>query len=164
MKKFVNLSIHYKNFLNKINDILVLSDNLSFYELDEIKKKVENNLEEFELQISDINHMMDNCEKPNFQIEKLKKLVYIRNYNYLKLILRSECWKDFIIKLRIKLQDKKNITIKQTEKLFLNLLQKYMNTWNSVDKFGIMNKKNQIKDIEIIDPEDYKFIINELIK
>lgn len=161
-KKFVNLSTQYKNFLNKIKDINI-SNNLSFDELNDLHKNIENIFVQYDLQISDVNHMMENYEKTNNQIDILKKLVYHRNYNYMKMILRSECWKDFIIKLRIKLQDKKKLTVKQVEEIFIKLLNRHINRWNSLDKYIIMNKRNQIKEIEIIDPEDYKYIFDELI-
>ena len=163
-KKFVNLSAEYKNFLIKIKEINISFDNLDFNELNDLHIKIQNYLEEFNLQISDINHMMENYEKTNNQIEMLIKLVYYRNYNYMKMILRSGCWKDFIIKLRMKLQDKRKLTIKEIEEVFIKLLNRYIGRWNSLDKFIVMNKKNQINEIEIIDPEDYKYIFDELIK
>ena len=64
----------------------------------------------------------------------------------------------------MKLQDKRKLTIKEIEEVFIKLLNRYIGRWNSLDKFIIMNKKNQINEIEIIDPEDYKYIFDELIK
>lgn len=167
MKKFVNLSSNYKNFLNNCSNIfnnVNLTDELELDELNNYKSQVESLLINYDMQISDINNLIENYDKKNDQIINFKKLIYIRNYNLLQLVLRSDQWKNFIIKLKNKCIEKteKNISNKQIEHIFIGLLEKYIGSWNTLDKFIIFNKKNNIKDIEIIDPEDYNYIFLQL--
>jgi len=136
-----------------------------------IHKSVETCLQPNELQISDINHLVENYLKNNDQIINLQKLVHLRNYKIIQILLRSgddlhlpdgkrsNQWKDFIIKLK----NKSNETnIKNIENAFIKLLEKYLGTWNTIDKFIILDKKNSIKTVEIVDPDDYEFLIKYL--
>jgi hypothetical protein len=161
-KKFSNLSLNYKNFLFKCSDIfnnIELTNNLDLLKLNQIHKSIEDLLEIYELQISDINHLIENYIKQNEQINNLKKLVHIRNYKIISILLRSEQWKDFILKLKTKCE---NTNIKNVENGFIKLLEKYLGTWNTIDKFIILDKKNNIKNVEIFDPDDYIYLFNIL--
>jgi hypothetical protein len=158
-KKFSNLSSNYKKFLqecsNTFNNI-ELNDNLDLSRLNMIHKSIETCLQPNELQISDINHLIENYLKNNDQIVNLQKLVHLRNYKIIQILLRSGEWKDFIIKLKNKCS---NTNTKNIENAFIKLLEKYLGTWNTIDKFIILDKKNSIKTVEIVDPDDYEFLI-----
>jgi hypothetical protein len=170
IKKFVNLSLNYKNFIIKCNDILsglnIQFETSNFEILNNIYSLIETELTNYDLQISDINHLLENYNKDNEYIEQLKKLVYYRNFYLIKKLLRQETtiWKDFILKLKTKCvlkTDNQNIKTKNIEKIFLNLLEKYIGTWNSLNNYIIINN-NKIKNIEIIDPDDYNNIFKTL--
>ena len=161
-KKFSNLSSNYKKFLqecsNTFNNI-ELNDNLDLAHLNLLHKSVETCLQPNELQISDINHLIENYLKNNDQIVNLQKLVHLRNYKIIKILLRSNQWKEFIIKLKSKCNE---TNTKNIENSFIKLLEKYLGTWNTIDKFIILDKKNSIKTVEIVDPDDYEFLIKIL--
>jgi hypothetical protein len=163
-KKFSNLSLNYKNFLLKCLDVfnnVELTENLDLLKLNQIHKSIENLLEINELQISDINHLIENYLKSNDQIDNLKKLVHIRNYKIISVLLRSSQWKEFILKLKLKCE---NANIKNVENAFIKLLEKYLGTWNTIDKFIVLDKKNNVKNVEIFDPDDYIYLFNILDK
>jgi len=83
-KKFSNLSSNYKKFLQECFNIfnnIELNNNLDLARLNIIHKSVETYLQPNDLQISDINHLIENYLKNNDQIVNLQKLVYLRNYN-----------------------------------------------------------------------------------
>ena len=174
-KKFSNLSSNYKKFLQECSNIfnnIELNDNLDLSHLNVLHKSIETCLQPNELQISDINHLIENYLKNNDQIVNLQKLVHLRNYKIIQILLRSKqkCetssnlgegkqsnqWKDFIIKLKNKCS---NTNTKNIENAFIKLLEKYLGTWNTIDKFIILDKKNSIKIVEIVDPDDYEFLI-----
>jgi hypothetical protein len=163
-KKFSNLSSNYKKFLqecsNTFNNI-ELNDNLDLSHLNILHKSIETCLQPNELQISDINHLIENYLKNNDQIVNLQKLVHLRNYKIIQILLRSSDsqWKEFIIKLKSKCNQ---TNIKNIENAFIKLLEKYLGTWNTIDKFIILDKKNSIKTVEIVDPDDYEFLIKIL--
>ena len=188
-KKFSNLSSNYKKFLQECSNIFnnkELNDNLDLSKLNLLHKSIEEYLQPNELQISDINHLIENYLKNNDQIINLQKLVHLRNYKIIAILLRSGessgdkrsgespdgkrsgdssgdkrsgQWKDFIIKLKTKCN---NTNTKNIENAFMKLLEKYLGTWNTIEKFIILDKKNTIKAVEIIDPDDYDFLINIL--
>jgi len=161
-KKFSNLSSNYKKFLQDCLNIfnnIELNDNLDLAHLNVLHKSIETCLQPNELQISDINHLIENYLKNNDQIVNLQKLVHLRNYKIIKILLRSNQWKDFIIKLKNKCNE---TNTKNIENSFIKLLEKYLGTWNTIDKFIILDKKNSIKTVEIVDPDDYEFLIKIL--
>jgi len=171
-KKFVNLSNDYKHFLNicnnKINH-LEIDQNTSLDLLNKYHNEIQNELLDNDsfnnnFEISDINHILANYDKENSVVTQLRKLVHYRNYLILKIVLRSSVWKEFILSLREKCKESgcKKLSIKIIEETFLKLLETYIEYWNGFWKFLIFNKKNQIKDIVIIDPEDYKIIFQAL--
>jgi hypothetical protein len=161
-KKFVNLTSNYKNFLldcENIFKLIELNDILSIEKLNDIYININLCIQSNELQISDINHLIQNYSKPNDQVNNLKKFVYLRNYLIIKILLRSSKWKDFISKLKIKCN---NANTKNVENAFIKLLEKYLGMWNTIDKIINLDKRNNIKMVEIIDPDDYSFIFNIL--
>ena len=197
-KKFSNLSSNYKNFLQECSNIfnnIELNDNLDLSKLNILHKSIEECLQPNELQISDINHLIENYLKNNDQIINLQKLVHLRNYKIIQILLRSgdvshlsdgkrsgnishlsdgkrsgdvshlsdgkrsNQWKEFIIKLKSKCNE---TNTKKIENSFIKLLEKYLGTWNTIEKFIILDKKNSIKTVEIVDPDDFNFLINIL--
>lgn len=161
-KKFSNLSSNYKKFLQECSSIfnnIELNDNLDLLDLNVLQKSIETYLQPNELQISDINHLIENYLKNNDQIVNLQKFVHLRNYKIIKILLRSSQWKEFIIKLKSKCN---KTNTKNIENAFIKLLEKYLGTWNTIDKFIILDKKNSIKTVEIVDPDDYEFLIKIL--
>ena len=158
-KKFVNLPKNYREYLYNCDKIINIdiNDMIDLISLNNLHKEIENLLINYDLQISDINHFIQNYDKENEIINKIKKLIYYRNFNLIKLILRSSIWKNFIINIKSKID--RDLTIKQIENGVIKLFEKYIGTWNTIDKY-IKIKKNEIKEIEIIDPDDYKYIFN----
>ena len=77
--------------------------------------------------------------------------------------LRTDQWKDFILQIKSKTSDTK-IKTKLVENSVMELLKKYIGTWNTIEKIIVIDKKGVTKSIELIDPDDYEFIFNLLKK
>lgn len=163
-KKFVNLSSEYRDFLtacSSISGLDKIDGKTDLISLSQIHTQVEKCLSPLDLQISDINHLLSNYLKLNEQLEQLKKLVYYRNYYVITNCLRTDQWKKFICELKSK---SINVKTKQVENSVMELLKKYMGTWDTIEKIIVMDKKGSIRSIELIDPDDYEFIFNLLKK
>jgi len=159
-KKFVNLPSGYKDFLSeceKITNLPQIDGKTSLYELSELYSKISKCLDENNLQISDINHLVTNYSKPNSQVDHLKKLIYYRNYYLITNCIRTDQWKELIKGIKTKNQELKT---KDIENATLKLLEKYMGSWDTVEKIIVIDKKGNIKSIEIVDPDDWDFIFN----
>jgi hypothetical protein len=163
-KKFVNLSAEYRDFLSecsKINGLGQIDGKTQFKVLTDLHNQISKCLELKQLQISDINHLMLNYSKSNEQISCLKKLTHYRNYYIITNSLRSSKWKEFIGKIKIKIPHTK---VQEIEAVVTKLLEKYMGTWDTVEKIIVIDKKGFVKSIELVDPDDFEFIFNLLKK
>jgi len=163
-KKFVNLPSEYKDFLancEKITSLSQVDGKTPLSELCKIHTQVSKYLDQTTLQISDINHLVTNYSKPNAQIDQLKKLIYYRNYYFITNCIRTDQWKKFVKGIKTKNKDLKT---KDIENATLKLLEKYMGSWDTVEKIIVIDKKNSIKLIELVDPDDWEFIFNLLKK
>ncbi len=163
-KKFVNLSAEYKDFLlecSKINELGQIDGKTQLNVLTNLHNQVSKCLETKQLQISDINHLMANCIKSNEQISHLKKLTHYRNYYIITNCLRSSQWKEFIAKIKTKIV---NVKLQEIESAMTQLLEKYIGTWDTVEKIIVIDKKGLVKSIELVDPDDFEFIFNLLKK
>jgi len=159
-KKFVNLSAEYKDFLlecSKINNLEQIDGKTKLKVLTDLHSQVSKCLETKQLQISDINHLMLNCLKPNEQISCLKKLTYYRNYYIITSCLRTSQWKEFVDKIKTKIPHAK---LQEIEEALTKLLEKYMGTWDTIEKIIVIDKKGFVKSIELVDPDDFEFIFN----
>jgi hypothetical protein len=161
-KTLHNLSSSYKSFLKNIsenssfkniNEDSTLSDVNKVYDIIDIMLK-----DEF-LQIADINHMINNYEKNNDVINKIKQLSSLRNFLILNMVYKSSKWPLFIEKLMSDLK----LDCKTTQKKMLSLFKQYIGTWNTIDKFFIMNdNKTKLSKIVIIDPDDIEFLSSKI--
>lgn len=158
-KKFLNLPSNYKNFLAECAKINLnsIDGKTDIKTLNNYVKQVETCAEQFNLEILDINNLMLNYNKSNNQVDLLKKLVHYKNYYIITNCIRSQEWKEFIHNIKIKNQDIKTSKI---EKAVIELFERYIGLWNTIEKIIVIDKKNNIKSIELIDPEDYEFIYN----
>ena len=158
-KKFVNLPSGYKDFLSnceKLTRLAQIDGKTQLTELGELYTQVSKYLEQNNLQISDINHLITNYSKPNDQVDQLKKLVYYRNYYIITNCIRSNQWKELIKNIKLKNPDSK-IKTKDIENATLKLLEKYIGSWDTIEKIIVIDKKYSIKSIEIVDPDDWEF-------
>ncbi len=163
-KKFVNLSAEYKDFLfecSKINELEQINGKTELKALTDLHNQISKCLQTKQLQISDINHIMANCTKTNSQISQLKKLTNYRNYYIITNCLRTSQWKEFIGKIKTKIPHAK---VQEIEGAVAKLFEKYMGTWDTIEKIIVIDKKGLVKSIELVDPDDYEFIFNLLKK
>ncbi len=163
-KKFVNLSAEYKDFLlecSKINELGQIDGKTQVKVLTDLHNQVRKCLETKQLQVSDINHLMLNYTKSNEQINHLKKLTHYRNYYIITNCIRSLQWKEFIGKIKSKIT---NAKVQEIEDAMTKLLEKYIGTWDTIEKIIVIDKKCLVKSIELVDPDDYDFIFNLLKK
>jgi len=122
-KKFYKLNNNYKHFLLYVDNNLTydIDETISLKKIIEIHKKIEDGISKYELEINDINHLLLNYDKENEIINKLKKMIYYRNFLILKNVIRSKEWKKFIIELTefISIKFEKKILIKKLENIFI---------------------------------------------
>lgn len=159
-KSFSNLSSTYKTLiriLNNDSEFQNIDENSTLQQLNALYLNVDSILKEQDLQIADINHLMENYTKQNDTIDKIKRISSLRNFLKLKTVLESSKWAKFVNETKTLYSMNTN----DTNEVLLKLFQRYIGTWNTIDKFFIMNTNNiKIKQIIIIDPEDTDFIAN----
>ena len=159
-KSFTNLSSTYKTFLSNLNNIdefNVIDENSTLQQLNILYTIVDNLLKDQDLQIADINHMMENYTKQNDIIDKIKRISSLRNFLKLKMVMESSKWIIFIKEIK---RDY-SLSSNDSNKAVLELFKQYIGTWNTIDKFFIMNSNNtKLKQIIMIDPEDGEFLNN----
>jgi hypothetical protein len=154
-KTFVNLPSSYRSFLFNVDTILQvheINETSTLKKINSFYTDVHNILGNYEMQVSDINHILINYTRSNDTIDKLKQIVSMRNYTVISLGMKSSKWTNFINDLKCKY----DITTKTAENNALRLFNLYTNTWNTIDKLIIM-QNNKVRDIEIIDPEDFDY-------
>ena len=160
-KNFINLPANYRNFLEEIDvffDDFNIKMNLNA--LNKIYNKINEKTKNNDLQINDINRLLLYCDNDNECLKKLKNFVYLHNVRFLEKLSTDKKYKEFIDKLSIQLKDYKKDKI---EKALIKLWNKYINYWNAYWRFVEYSNTN-IKSIEIIDPDDYKEILDYLTK
>lgn len=170
-KKFYNLSNNYKEFLNVVNNKNIIIDKYTKLKiLNKIHFEIENILNNYTLEIHDINNLLLNYNKENENVNILKKLVYFRNCHILQKVIRTNEWKEFISNLtetcKTKYDNLKqssfHINILVIQNIFIELLKKYMDYWNGFWKYFKFNKNLTIYKISIIDPNDFTFIYKSI--
>lgn len=159
-KSFSNLSSSYKEFISNLNNnsnFTDINENSTLQQLNTLYTIIDDLLKSQDLQIADINHIMENYTKQNDTIDKIKRISSLRNFLKLKLVMESSKWSKFIKEIK----SQYSISSEQANDRLLALFKQYIGTWNTIDKFFIMNSNNtKIKQITIIDPEDSEFLNN----
>lgn len=159
-KSFSNLSSVYRTLIRNLNndsDFQNIDEYSTLQQLNTVYLNVDSILKEQDLQIADINHLMENYTKQNDTVDKIKRISSLRNFLKLKTVMESTKWAKFINEIKTQY----SLSIKDTNEVILKLFQQYIGTWNTIDKFFIMNSNNtKVKQIIIIDPEDTDFINN----
>ena len=152
-----NLSTSYKTLLNNLDsneNFKNINEKSSLSDICKVHNIVDDMLMENELQIADINHMMNNYKKKHETIDQLKNIASRRNFLLIKQAISIDKWSSFEKKI---IKDY-NIEKSKVGKVILKLFNKYVKTWNSIDKFFDMDKNCKIKKIQVIDPEDMEYL------
>lgn len=159
-KTLHNLSSSYKKFLSNTNSLPEfnnINEKSSLSAVNNVYNAIDIILKDVNLQIADINHMMTNYEKHNAIIDKIKQISSLRNYLIINLAIKHTTLKPIIVQLK----KHHNICSKTAHDKILSLFQQYIGTWNTIDKYFIMNDtKTRIMKIDIIDPDDIEFLYN----
>jgi len=167
----MNLKKEYRDFLKKsaqlikqidINSQLTkekCSDIFKLYQ--QIYILIEN---EKKININNINHIINNYNGGDEDVDILKKFIKIKNLYIIKKIVKSPLWKPYVKKMcdeidlgNDKLNKKKNeVTIsKGIYKLLNQSINQFRGCWEIAEL-----KEDKIKKIDIIEPEHYDFLIN----
>ena len=121
-KSFVTLTSSYRSFLSDADDILTnhnIDKTSTLGKINKFYDDIHNILGNYEMQISDINHLLTNYDKPNDVINKLKKVVSLRNYLVITMGMKNPKWTTFIDKLK----ERYNINTKRlTDKMFADVI------------------------------------------
>ena len=162
MKKFINLPNNYKLFLNEFKSILdktllenILKNNLSYEEVNKLHKQIETIASKFNCNSYDINRLINFYDKNNKLIDLLKKISSLRNKFIVVNSQKTDLWKNNIDNLKKKFKKYSKIKI---EEAFVQLLKKYKYDWNGLWTIFDIDKNGNIKNINIFDIDDLKFI------
>tara|TARA_A100001015_G_C15005664_1_gene720540 strand:- start:1223 stop:1729 length:507 start_codon:yes stop_codon:yes gene_type:complete len=162
MKKFVNLPQNYKLFLDEFKNLLnitlienILKNNLSYEEVNKLHKDIENIAIKYKCNGYDINKLINYYDKNNKLIDLLKKISSLRNKYFVVRSQNTILWKNNIDNLKNYFKKYKKSKI---EEAFINLLKKYKYDWNGLWTIFDIDKNNNIKNINVFDQDDIKFI------
>jgi len=161
-KSFKNLSSTYKTFLKdmKENDVLEFDDTMDFPTLKKIYDRVARYAERNDVSVLDLNHIINNYTRDdNKMVNLLKEFISFYNYSLIKVAVTSSKWNKFLTSMSGKLRSTDEIT----KEVVLQLLNKYVDTWNIITNIIVLSKSLKVKEINIDDPEDIEFMVN-LIK
>jgi hypothetical protein len=101
-KKFKNLSLQYRNYLDEVNKILISYNpkiKYSFIDINKYYNMVNDINNRLLILENDIYHLFMNYEKTNETIFKLKNLLKQRNKIIIRNLLTSKKYKDYVNKL-----------------------------------------------------------------
>jgi len=168
--KFVNLPTKYTNLLNeskKLFDANMLkklsSRKISYDELNALHKNINIICSENECNSYDINKMINGYDKKNNVIDIFKSIANLRNKHIVSNAYKSDLWKTNLKNLKESssgIVDKK-INNDLVEGAFINLLKKYKYNWDGLWSI-IELKNNNIKNINVFDPDDFEEFIKHL--
>jgi len=162
MKKFVNLPQNYKLFLDEFKTILnktlvekILKNELAYNEILELHNYIDSIAEKYNCNSYDINKLINFYDKNNKLIDLLKKISSLRNKFIVVNSQKTDLWKNNINNLKKKFKKYSKIKI---EEAFIQLLKKYKYDWNGLWTIFDIDKKGNIKNINIFDIDDLEFI------
>lgn len=171
--KFMNLKKEYRDFVKKSAQMikkLNIEDDLTKEKCSEIFKLYQEIYEMIEgdqkLNINDINHIIMNYNREDQDVETLKKFIKIKNLYIIKKIIKSNLWNPYVKKLcdeidlgNDKLNKKKNdhIVSKGVYRLLNQSVDQFRGCWEIAEL-----KDDKVKKIDIIEPEQYDFLIKYL--
>jgi hypothetical protein len=160
-KKFKNLSLQYRNYLDEVNKILISYNpkiKYSFIDINKYYNMVNDINNRLLILENDIYHLFMNYEKTNETIFKLKNLLKQRNKIIIRNLLTSKKYKDYVNKLS---QDNKR-SIKSIEDTLTELMKKYSMTWKCCWSFLEIDDSGNPKSINLFDINDILFFKQNL--
>ena len=157
-----------RDVLFKINKKLNYDLNkIKYNKINKIYKNINKILKDNNIEIYDFNIILKEYNVNNdlkIIVNKLKEFIKIRNNSILIKSLKSTKWNKCIINLHEKY--KKNFNIKKLDiyinESLLDLLKKYRNNWLGYWKIIELDKKNNIKNIDLFDKKDKDFFYKRL--
>lgn len=159
-KSFSKLSSKYKTFLSKLEDEEVFKyfdEDMHFSDVIKLHNTITEILLSSDMQISDINHIMNNYKRDdNYIVNKIKKFGSYHNYSLIKTALKSSSWE----KIKNKISKDFDCNDDIAKKVLIKLFGQYVGTWNTLYKIITLNKSGKVKSIIIDDPEDIEFMAN----
>jgi predicted nucleic acid-binding Zn-ribbon protein len=160
-KKFKNLSLQYRNYLDEVNKILISYNpkiKYSFIDINNYYRMINDINNKLLILENDIHHLFTNYEKTNDTIYKLKNLLKQRNKIIIRNLLTSKKYKDYVNKLS---QDNKR-SIKSVEDTLTELMKKYSMTWKCCWSFLEIDDNGNPKNINLFDINDILFFKQNL--
>lgn len=163
------------NDLNTNNDLLtVIMDKYDKYidfsskkKILKVWKKIDSHLYN-EMNSYELNKILNAYSKKNSQANKLKKIVKVKNIILFEKIIKSSEYGKGIKRLKKKLSNiLTGVTDKRLNEVVIKLMSKssdnYLGYWSmckyKIDSNGVV----QIKNFDIIDKDDYGYIIKNLL-
>lgn len=111
------------------------------------------------LNVNEINNILLNNSNKDPNIELFRIFIKIKNVYLIKIIIRSELWDPFILKLskeiNIETKNKEinHILSKGVYRLLMNSVEQFRGCWE-IAEFN----NNKLKKIEILEPEYFDFL------
>lgn len=110
-----------------------------------------------EIQTADINNLIINYKKSNDTISALKLIAKKHNCIVLSHAYKTPEWRNFLIEFSRRVKLHPNNIKDGFHKLMLN----YIYTWDTILHIIIINKKGDVQNIQVIDPDDIEFILKK---
>ena len=154
-EKFKHLTSQYKNYLSKVDKILVnlKDDEEKFSELNKLYTKInELNTKSLILE-KDIDDLFHNYTGNNETVQKMKKLLKKRNKIIVFNLLNSNQYKEYVKKL----QTQYKVSLSRVEKALQMMIKKYSMTWKCCWSFVEIADDGKIKKIELFDINDIEY-------
>jgi hypothetical protein len=154
-EKFKHLTSQYKNYLSKVDKILVnlKNDEEKFSELNKLYTKInELNTKSLILE-KDIDDLFYNYTGNNETVPKMKQLLKKRNKIIISNLLNSNQYKEYVKKL----QTEYKVSLSRIEKALQMMIKKYSMTWKCCWSFVDIADDGKIKKIELFDIDDIEY-------
>jgi len=154
-EKFKHLTSQYKNYLSKVDKILVnlKDDEETFSELNKLYTKI-NDLNTKSLILEkDIDDLFHNYTGNNETVPKMKQLLKKRNKIIIFNLLNSSQYKEYVKKL----QTEYKVSLSRIEEALQTMIKKYSMTWKCCWSFVEIADNGKIKKIELFDIDDIEY-------
>ena len=161
-KKFQNLSIDYRLFLDDVNNklsLINLNKEINLKKLENYKNEINEIGYKYNIHNSDINRLLLQCTNNHNGLNLLKDFTLLRNIKLLEKTIKNSKYLDFINNLK----EKEKLNSKEIDLGLTKFWNKYLTHWDGFWKF-IDYSGGNIKKIEILDPKDYQEFIACLSK
>lgn len=162
------LPLKYKKIFKKIfeEDKIEFANDIPHKEIIKIYDKIDELFKKNNCDIYEINSIISSDKINDANSKKFRNFVYLKNKSILKEAANTKLWEQNIKNIMKYCRDTHKIktSFDLTESAFLKLEKKFVMNWLGFWSTIDINKNGKIKNINVFDMTDYKFIVEYLNK